>query len=203
MHVSQLPAQHRNTDGREFLILPLSFEDSRCVLRSHTNSEIATLNTKTFDHLQSIQRSQELELEGVLPVKDIQSLTHQAGVISRGLVTTVGLNVYGIPQVSDEVAKELSRNGLFLQDPDYVPEGTTYENPQCLKLPAHAMPWQRQDVVLSDKGASKTLLVHDSDSAGMQEDISLDFDVLLDQLTQHNYLAQAAVDGRIITPLLE
>ena len=203
MHVSQLPAQHQNTDGREFVILSLSFEDSRCVLRSQSNSDIATLNTKSFDHLQSIQKSRELELEGVLPVKDIKSLTCHTGVISRGLVTTVGINVYGIPEVSDDVAKELSRNGLFLQDPDYVSEGTTYENPQCLKLPAHAMPWQRQDVGLNDEGASNVFLVHDSNSAGMQEDIGLDFDVLLDRFAQHNYLAQAAVDGRIITPLLE
>ena len=197
MHVSQLPAQHQNTGGRDFVILPLSFEDSRCVLRSHTNSEIATLNTKTFDHLQSIQKSRELELEGVLPVENIQSLT------SRGLVTTVGLNVYGIPEVSDDVAKELSRNELFLQDPDYVSEGTTYENPQCLKLPAHAMPWQRQDAGLNDEGASNGFLVHDSDSPAVQEDIGLNFDVLLDRFSQHNHLAQAAVDGRIITPLLE
>ena len=195
--------QHQNTDGRDFLVLPLSFEDSRCVLRSHTNSEVATLNTKTFDHLQGIQKSRELELEGVLPVEDIQSLTCQAGVISRGLVTTVGLNVYGIPEVSDDVAKELSRNEFFLQDPDYVSEGTTYENPQCLKLPAHAMPWQRQVAGLNDEGLSIGFLVHDSDSAATQEDIGLNFDVLLDRFSQHNHLAQAAVDGRVTTPLLK
>ena len=195
--------QHQNKDGRDFVILPLSFEDSRCVLGSHNNSEIATLNTKTFDHLQSIQKSRGLELEGVLPVEDIQSLTCQAGVVSRGLVTTVALNVYGIPEVSDDVAKELSRNELFLQDPGYVAEGTTYENPQCLKLPAHAMPWQRQDVGLKDESASNGFLVHDSDSAAIQEDISLDFDVLLDRFSQQNHLAQAAVDERIITPLLQ
>ena len=195
--------QHQNTDGRDFVVLALSFEDSRCVLRSHTNSEIATLNTKTFDHLQGVQKSRELELEGVFPVEDISSLTCQAGVVSRGLVTTVGLNVYGIPEVSDDVAKELSRNGLFLQDPDYVSEGATYENPQCLKLPAHAMPWQRQDAGLNDEGARNDFLVHDSDSAAIQEDIGLNFDVLLDRFSQHNHLAQAAVDGRIITPLLK
>ena len=195
--------QHQNTDGRRFVTLPLSFEDSRCVLRSHTNSEIATLNTKTFDRLQSIQKSRELELEGVLPVDDIQSLTCQAGVISRGLVTTVGLNVYGIPEVSDDVAKELSRNELFLQDPDYLSEGTTYENPQCLKLPEHTMPWQMQDADLNDEDASIGFLFHDSDSAAIQEDIGLNFDLLLDRFSQHNHLAQAAVDGRIITPLLQ
>lgn len=195
--------QHQNTDGRDFLVLPLSFENSRCVLRSHTNSEVATLNTKTFDHLQGIQKSRELELEGVLPVEDIQSLTCQAGVISRGLVTIVGLNVYGIPEVSDDVAKEFSRNELFLQDPDYVSEGTTYENPQCLKLPAHAMPWQRQVAGLNDEGLSIGFLVHDSDLAATQEDIGLNFDVLLDRFSQHNHLAQAAVDGRVTTPLLK
>lgn len=195
--------QHQKTDGRDFVVLPLSFEDSRCVLRSHTNSEIATLNTKTFDHLQGIQKSRELELEGVLPIKDIQSLTCQAGVISRGLVTTVGLNVYGIPEVSDDVAKELSRNELFLQDPDFVSEGTTYENPQCLKLPAYARPWQRQDAGLNDEGASIGFAVYDSDSAAMEEEIGPNFDVLLDRFSQHDHLAQAAVDGRIITPLLK
>ena len=111
--------------------------------------------------------------------------------------------MYGIPKVSDDVAKELSRNELFLQDPDYVSEGTAYENPQCLKLPAHAMPWQRQEAGLNDEGASIGFLVHDTDSAAIQEHIGLNFDVLLDRFSQHNQLAQAAVDGRIITPLLK
>ena len=203
MHVSQLPARHQNTDGEEFITLPLYFEDSRCVLRSLPDSEIATLNTKTFDQLQSIQKSRQLQLEGVFPSRDISSFADHAGVISPGTVTIIGLNVYGTPEVSDDVAKELSRNGLFLQDPDYVPEGTTYENPQCLKLPAHVMPQQRGDFGVNEEGASIASSVHDSDSAGTLEEFGMDFDMLLDQFSQQNYLVQAAVNSRITTGLLE
>ncbi|KAG8533004.1 uncharacterized protein KY384_001786 [Bacidia gigantensis] len=184
-------------NGVEFVVLALSFEDSRCLLYSD-GTEVATLNTQSFDQLRDMQKSRSLMLEGLLMVRDLTKPT-QADAIQRGAVTDIDINIYGYHEVSSDVASSLSLSGLFLQDPDYLAEDIAYENPQCLKLPAHHQ-GNRTDFRVNDVLAVSP--AQDERSQSAQETVGLDYEVLLDRFARHDYLEQAKVDGRIATDLL-
>ena len=151
-----------------------------------------------------MQQTKSLILESLLPRQTLASLVDHSSVIRSGAISSLNLNVYGTAEVSDEVAIELSRNGLFLQDPDCVIEGTHYLNPQYLELPVSGIS-SSTGVDTSDatKDDCHNRLACNEDLLYMQDTIDLDFGRLLDRLAHHESLIQATVDNRITTPLLE
>lgn len=196
-------------DGSVFLVLDLVSHTSYFELLCEHELSVATINTKTFDQLSSLHELKSLTLEGVLPKRAMQTLADLSGYIKAGTIAAINLNVYGDPQMSDDIARELGRNKLFLQDPESVPEDIYYSNPQDLELPAHA---------ISELGADNCVQVgpvgaaaHPPKAGGKLDgnptadnfDLDLNFDQLLDSFAQHDDLLQASVDSRVQTPLLE
>ena len=159
--------------------------------------EVAYLNTKSFHHLSGLQKAASSEWEALLPVRSLDSLTSRTGAIGPGEIAKLNLNVYGAAKMSDEIALKLARSGLYLQDPDSLPTGSTYENPQYLGLPADTMPYANMPDGMHDE----EVIAAEFSSHGNSYD--LDFDALLDRFARHSYLVQATVDSRIMTPLLE
>jgi hypothetical protein len=210
LNLSELVTTRATANGSVFLILGLAFGESRCELQSKAGECVATLNKKTFSQLTRLRKSKSLVLEGILSMQALQPLTDSSGFIEGGKITNINLNIYGMPDVSDDVALELSRSGLFLQDPESLSDGYFYENPQCLKLPEHAFPIEGgvssrtpEGPVHDETRSSLTGLALDETSVPADFENELDFDLLLDRFAQHDYLVQATVDPRIKTPLLE
>jgi len=210
VHTSKLSNIRATADGTRFSILSLVFGESRCELQTEAAARVATLNTKTFNQLKHLQMSKSLVFEGVLSMQTLQNLTDASGTVGAGNVTSINVNLYGSFEDSDEVALGLSRNELFLQDPESMSEGACYENPQYLRLPAQALlcddeAWGLVPEALNRVGKHpiSTEDTHDEVALGMNLETHFDFDLLLDQFAQHDYLMQVAVDPRIRTPLLE
>ena len=210
MNIMKLPNTRVTIDGTCFLILSLIFSESRSELYIDAGVRAATLNTQTFNRLKHLQMSKPLVFEGVLSTQALEDLTDTSGIIKAGTVTNISVNLYGRSEDSDEIALGLSRNELFLQDPESMLEGACYQNPQYLRLPAHALvcedeAWSPVPKALYQVGKQETSIedTHYQVSLGTDFETHLDFDLLLNQFAQHDYLTQVPVDPRIRTPLLE
>jgi SWI/SNF-related matrix-associated actin-dependent regulator of chromatin subfamily A3 len=52
----------------------------------------------------------------------------------KDAIVRVQINVYGNPSVAEKIGRELSKANIYLQCPDYIPAGVSYDNPHILKL---------------------------------------------------------------------
>lgn len=143
-------------------------------------------------------------------MQEVQTLSKSSGYIEAGTVAKVSLNIYGPSDTSGEIAVELSRNGLFLQDPDSAIDGCFYSNPQYLELPAQASSCEATDDIVPRKGLlqgaaqlSEAKATTDEISEPVDVDMDINFDRLLDDFARHDGLGQATVDPKIETNLLE
>jgi hypothetical protein len=188
----------------------LAFGTSSCELRNEAGTAIATLNTKTFNKLTRLQMLEHLEVQGVISMQHIKSLADGAGMVGKGTIVEISVNIYGDLQIAEDVALELSRAGLFLQNPDFLPEGTRYENPQSLRLPLHVLQHADKPTISATTRYTEGIMdpisteVSQGDCPdGAQFDFDVDFACLLDKFAEHDYLVMAPVDSKIETPLLE
>ncbi|KAK5215942.1 hypothetical protein LTR99_001703 [Exophiala xenobiotica] len=193
-----------------FLPLSMTFGTSSCELRNEAGTAIATLNTITLNKLIRLQMLEHLELQGVISMRHIKSLVDEAGMVGKDTITEISVNIYGDIHIAENVALELSRSDLFLQNPDFLPEGTRYENPQSLRLPLHVL--QHADKTTTSATTRdmdgimdpiSTEVSQGDCSDGAQFDFDVDFACLLDKFAEHDYLVMAPVDLKIETPLLE
>ena len=174
--------------------MPLSFNDTSCVMSSPTSAGIATLNTDSFSHLAPLHSSSAIEVEGLLSLDTLNNLAGYSGNIMSKTVISIDLVIYGTSEVSETVAGGLCRCGLFLQDPHRISEGISFDNPQSLKLPAH---------IVARETVHMDAVPINEDHQHFQVEPELDFNGLIDQFSTQNHLSQANVDGRIATRLLE
>ncbi|KAK5407027.1 hypothetical protein LTR20_007467 [Exophiala xenobiotica] len=193
-----------------FLPLSLTFGTSSCELRNEAGTAIATMNTKTFNNLTRLQMLEHLEVQGVISMQHIKSFVDGAGMVGKGTIAEISVNIYGDLQIAEDVALELSRSGLFLQNPDFLPEGTRYENPQSLRLPLHVLQHADKTTTLATTRYMEGIMdpvsteVSQGDcSDGAKFDVDVDFTCLLDKFAGHDYLVMAPVDSKIETPLLD
>ncbi|KAK5401900.1 hypothetical protein LTR06_010818 [Exophiala xenobiotica] len=193
-----------------FLPLSMTFGTSSCELRNEAGTAIATLNTITLNKLIRLQMLEHLELQGVISMRHIKSLVDEAGMVGKDTITEISVNIYGDIHIAENVALELARSDLFLQNPDFLPEGTRYENPQSLRLPLHVL--QHADKTTTSATTRdmdgimdpiSTEVSQGDCSDGAQFDFDVDFACLLDKFAEHDYLVMAPVDLKIETPLLD
>ncbi|KAJ4353073.1 hypothetical protein N0V95_003668 [Ascochyta clinopodiicola] len=79
------------------------------------------------------EQSLQLDFEVFVPTRATREVMSRA-LKGQDAVVRVQINVYGSRASANSVGQELSQNKVFLQRPDYVREGTTYENPHVLKF---------------------------------------------------------------------
>lgn len=208
---SDISSVRVSASGDRFSVLNLSFEESRCDLLSEAGIIIATLNTKTFNQLHSLQEAASLSWEGLVPTQILSNSTNADEKASVRKVVKINLNVYGSPEASEEVARELSRNELFLQDPECIRENSCYENPQFLKIPTEEIasspgaeqPLREDDQRLNDARPSLAESAHEQTLILTEPEANFEFDRMIDHFAQRSDLQQAYVDPRVRTNLLE
>ena len=96
---------------------------------------LGEMNTPLGEALNSVFEQQySLEFEVFVPTRAVRETISKAER-EKDAVARVQINVYGAPAASRAVGKELSDRKIYLQRPDHVRNGATYDNPHFLKLP--------------------------------------------------------------------
>ena len=181
----------------DFASLVLLFAEDRCDVVTPSGHVVAVLNMSSFRSFVRIQREITIRLEGsVQSLLSWQSNVSQNDADSR--CCSIDVLVFGYRSQAEVVAAKLAASSFFLQDPDYIPTGFSYENPQCLDLPDVApvdLPMLDTSVIRKDVPAIELDLAQD-------DDFALDFDRILDVFACHDGLVQASAVAQISTALL-
>jgi hypothetical protein len=189
------------TEAKTFLTLQLSFCEQYCVLQMKEGRAFGLLNKRAFRSLTTLSCFRELNYTALIGRDDWRERSFAADEDSKLRCICVDVNVSGPRRVLDTIAKELSRAGLFLQLPQ---QGTTtlpYENPQYLHLPG-VVQVEELSVVSSFQASSVGTPVPRCEQALTSDGRLPDFDMIFEELPQHEYLKEAVADFRVKAILL-
>ncbi len=103
----------------------VSFPDGHIFGEVNAQLEKALTNIEEQHH--------QLEFEVFAPIRAARETIGRAAKEQEAVIR-VQVNVYGSPASAESVGQELSQNKVYLQRPDYIRDGATYENPHMLKL---------------------------------------------------------------------
>ncbi|CAO2650533.1 Nn.00g018250.m01.CDS01 [Neocucurbitaria sp. VM-36] len=172
----------------------LNFFEGRCDIVLASGQVAAVLNMKSFRSLQRLQQETSIRLTGSSrPASWLQqTTTSEKDADTR--YCSLDILIFGYRHEADLVASKLGTEGLYLQDPDNLPEGFVYENPQYLDLPIpnYVQPLlMDHSVSRSELPTREAMLVPDL-NVPPDDEFELDFDKLLDTFACHDDLSQAA-----------
>ncbi|KAL4928301.1 SNF2 family N-terminal domain-containing protein [Aspergillus undulatus] len=111
----------KNVDNGELF---LSFSDG---------TSLGYLSEKMVKALDTLIDLPRFELEAFAPLNEISEAIRRAGKAADAKFR-VNINVYGLESNRDQVGKELSGSGLFLQVPDISRPNVIYDNPHMLRM---------------------------------------------------------------------
>jgi hypothetical protein len=95
---------------------------------------LGEMNVQLEEALNSILEQQHsLEFEVFAPTRAIRETISKA-TKERDAIARVQINVYGTLAASKAVGRELSQRRIYLQRPECVRSGVSYDNPHVLKL---------------------------------------------------------------------
>ena len=92
------------------------------------------VNAQLEKALESIPEQHQIDLEVLAPIKPIRETINRA-TKEKDAIVRVNINVYGPRNVAHQIGRELSQHKVYLQRPDCMRNGLTYDNPHLLKLP--------------------------------------------------------------------
>jgi len=130
--------QLRAEDSCRFIIRKSSTEIvsekvSEIVLYFLNGTEFGVLNTHASKALETLVQKSSLQFEAI---GSIQTIRETIGRVTKATdaVVRVNINVYGPRESCQEVGRHLSSQKLYLQRPDKLQIGSTYENPHFLSF---------------------------------------------------------------------
>ena len=130
--------QLRAEDSCRFIIRKSSTEIvsekvSEIVLYFLNGTEFGVLNTHASKALENLVQKSSLQFEAI---GSIQTIRETIGRVTKATdaVVRVNINVYGPRESCQEVGRHLSSQKLYLQRPDKLRIGSTYENPHFLSF---------------------------------------------------------------------
>ncbi|KAF3053370.1 hypothetical protein E8E11_011721 [Didymella keratinophila] len=95
---------------------------------------LGEVNVQLEEAFNSILEQQySLEFEVFAPTRAIRETISRA-TKEKDAISRVQINIYGSPTASKAVGRELSQRKIYLQRPEHVGHGVTYDNPHVLKL---------------------------------------------------------------------
>ena len=172
----------------------LNFFEGRCDIVVASGQVAAVLNMKSFRSLQRLQQEIPIRLTGSSrPASWLQQIaTSDKDAGTR--YCSIDILVFGYRSEADVVASKLGIEGLYLQDPDNLPEGFVYENPQCLDLPiaTYVQPLPTDHSVMRRELPTREAMLVPELNLPTDDEFELDFDRLLDTFACHDDLSQAA-----------
>ena len=127
--------QLRAEDSCTFSIRKSSTEiaSTEIVLYFLNGTEFGVLNTHASKALENLVQKSSLQFEAT---GSIQTIRETIGRVTKATdaVVRVNINVYGPRESCQEVGRHLSGQKLYLQRPDKLRIGSTYENPHFLSF---------------------------------------------------------------------
>lgn len=103
------------------------------VLYFLNGTEFGVLNTHASIALESLLQQSSLQFEAIA---SIQTIRETIGRVSKATnaVVRVNINIYGPRESCQEVGRHLSGQKIYLQRPDKLRVGSTYQNPHVLSF---------------------------------------------------------------------
>lgn len=96
-------------------------------------SRFAQLNARLSDVIPLALDVSKVTMQGLVDLVGFRQAAERATKATDATVR-VGINVHGPLDARDEVGEILSKGKVWLQEPDYIPEGTVYDNPHIMRL---------------------------------------------------------------------
>ncbi|KAL4885939.1 SNF2 family N-terminal domain-containing protein [Aspergillus karnatakaensis] len=128
-----LKLRESNQDRAQSFRVRQSTENGKFFLRFPDGKDMGYLSERMTKTLPALINLPQFQLEAFVHPSTIIESIRRAGKASDAKIR-VHINVYGLEATADQVGKELSDQGLFLQAPEVCPPGMRYDNPHILKL---------------------------------------------------------------------
>ncbi|KAL4879457.1 hypothetical protein BJY04DRAFT_193456 [Aspergillus karnatakaensis] len=87
------------------------------------------MNTRTHNALKALSGAGSLTWKALIPKVELQRRLAKAGD-----TLSISILILGPASVGEQLARDLGRYQLFLQQPHAKPVGILYENPQCFRF---------------------------------------------------------------------
>ncbi|KAK7190159.1 SNF2 family domain-containing protein [Paraphaeosphaeria sporulosa] len=152
-------------------------------------------NALLEEALESIEKQRHrVDLEAFAPIRPIRETIYRA-TKEKEAVVRVNINIYGPSSVTQEIGSILSSKKIYLQRPDYIKPGMSYENPHVLKLGNFQHSFHSQEVDLRTEQQPES-------EVAKAEAFQKTIDTIYSSLTRGQTLAGLEGDDRLKTQLL-
>jgi SWI/SNF-related matrix-associated actin-dependent regulator of chromatin subfamily A3 len=174
-------------------LLTITKPEAQYLITFVDGAVLGEVNASLEKALTSITEQQyRLDFEVFAPVRAIRETISRA-TKEKDAVVRVQANIYGPQSDVSAIGRELSRQKIYLQRPDYIRGGTGYDNPHVLKLTDQQLHIPENVVNVEEKAAERTA------------DDTLLKDTVMDVyslLTRNHHLKGLEGDERLKTQLL-
>jgi hypothetical protein len=191
-------------DGTIFSSLDLAIDEDRCDIIA-AGVSVGTMNKKTHLALKSLNPQTVYKV--MVPLQEFREKLAAAkfspGMASSNITCVMAIVLCGPRSIADSLAKDLSKQRLFLQHPDPRLPDTRYENPQYLSMVGS---WLPNGAILAPI-STDLFIQHETDrlNAVNREDAEdeVDLRAVMDNLPRPERIIEASIDGRVMTALLK
>jgi hypothetical protein len=180
------------------VILDLETRGTYCNVVLPSGTSVAILNLTTFRLMSQCQEDLSLRFQASISLSTWYQQLEKSGAEGKSPYSSIDVLVFGYQHEANAVAAQLAENKLYLQDPEYVPDGYQYLNPQALDLP-DILP--RSIRLPATTAAAQQRLAHDTTTLPA-DSTDVDFDKLLDNFSCRNGLHEIAAAAQVSSTLL-
>jgi hypothetical protein len=128
-------ASQLDEQSSDDIILDLEVRGLYCNIILPSGKSIAILNLTSFRLLNRCQEDLALRFQASVPLSAWYQQVESSEADTSPRHSKIDILVFGYQNQADAVAAKLAENKFYLQDPEHVPKGYQYHNPQALDLP--------------------------------------------------------------------
>lgn len=169
--------------------------DDRYMIEFSDGTVLGEANAQLEEALaRFVEQGLHVDLEVFAPIRPIRETISRA-TKEKDAVVRVNVNIYGPRSVARHVGLELSNKKIYLQRPDYIQPGLSYDNPHVLKLGNFQQPFNGQDVEIRSERQEES-------EVAKNEAFQKTINTIYSSLTRGQTLAGLEGDDRLKTELL-
>jgi hypothetical protein len=180
------------------IVLDFETKGTYCNVVLPDGTIVAILNLTTFRLMKRCQEDLSLRFQASISLSTWYQQLQNPSTEGKSLYSKIDVLVFGYQYEANAVAARLAKNRFYLQDPDHVPSGYQYQNPQALDIP-DVIPLANRlfasTAAIQNQSAHYTLPL----AADFTE---VDFDRLLDNFSCSTGLNELSAAAEIVSTLL-
>lgn len=127
-------------------------------LQSPSEKDFAVIDFNTTRALKAVQSLGDVRFQAVIQCNAIDKPGTTVGIKSKRNMIEVSINLYGNPNLAKKLGHSLAQERQFLQHPEVVDPGISYDNPHYFKTPGLTVDLNQFVVPLRRGGVSKEVL---------------------------------------------